>query len=339
MKRQGNLFEKVTDPANIYEAYLRASRGKRWQDTVKRFEADLDHNLCQIRSSLIDGSFHTSEYTKMMVYEPKEREIFRLPFTPDRIVQHAVMNVVAPIWDRIFIHDSYSCRVGKGVHSGSRRTMEFIRASGAGSYCLQMDVAKFYPTMDHNILYDIVQRKIKCRRTLELLEEIINSFPGGKNVPIGNYTSQWFGNLYLNEIDSRVKHHHREKYYIRYCDDSIIIGRDKKRLHDLAEDLGQYLADRLGQSFSRCTVFPVTHGIDFLGYRHFPWGVLIRKSTITRMRRALRVRRLEFEAGVISEDQYRAVLASVTGWLGWGNSYNLKCCLEASGLLGGATVA
>jgi hypothetical protein len=198
-----------------------------------------------------------------------------------------------------------------------------------------MDVAKFYPTMDHNILYDIVQRKIKCRRTLELLEEIINSFPGGKNVPIGNYTSQWFGNLYLNEIDSRVKHHHREKYYIRYCDDSIIISRDKKRLHDLAEDLGQYLADRLGQSFSRCTVFPVTHGIDFLGYRHFPWGILIRKSTITRMRRALRVRRVEFEAGVISEDQYRAVLASVTGWLGWGNSYNLKRSLDEAGLLGG----
>lgn len=339
MKRHGNLFDKIVDPGNIYEAYLKARKGKAWQDTVKHFESDLDRNLSQIRVSLLDGSFHTSEYTKMIIYEPKEREIFRLPFNPDRIVQHAIMNVVAPIWDRMFIYDSYSCRVGKGIHAGSRRTMEFIRSAGQGSYCLQMDVSKFYPTINHEILIDIIHNKIKCRRTLELLEEIINSFPGCKNVPIGNYTSQWFGNLYLNEVDQRVKHLHREKYYIRYCDDSIIINQDKQRLHYLAADLEEYLSDHLNQSMSRCTIYPVSHGIDFLGYRHFPWGVLIRKSTVKRMRKMLETRLDEFRSGEISDDQYRSSIASVKGWLRWANSHNLTTSLESAGLLGGATVA
>jgi RNA-directed DNA polymerase len=339
MKRHGDLFDKIVDPANIYEAYLTARKGKTWQDTVKYFESDLDRNLDQIRAALIDGSFQTSEYTRMMIYEPKEREIFRLPFNPDRIVQHAIMNVVAPIWDRMFIYDSYSCRTGKGIHAGSRRTMEFIRSSGPGSYCLQMDVSKFYPTIDQDILIDIIHDKIKCRRTLDLLEEIICSFPGGKNVPIGNYTSQWFGNLYLNEVDQRVKHLHREKYYIRYCDDSIIISQDKNGLHALASDLESYLAEHLNQSLSRCTIYPVSQGIDFLGYRHFPWGVLIRKSTVKRMRKRLKRRREEVQSGAISQDQYRSSIASVRGWLRWANSYNLVASLESDGLLGGEAVA
>jgi len=339
MRRHGNLFDKIVDPMNIYEAYLKAKKGKSWQDTVKCFESDLDRNLGQIRASLLDGSFHTSEYTRMMIYEPKEREIFRLPFNPDRIVQHAIMNVVAPIWDRMFIYDSYSCRVGKGIHAGSRRTMEFIRAVGSGAYCLQMDVSKFYPTIDHETLYNIICKKIKCRRTLGLLEEIIFSFSGGKNVPIGNYTSQWFGNLYLNELDRMVKDRLHEKYYIRYCDDFIILHQDKKHLHELLSDVEVFLGDNLHQTLSKRSIYPISLGIDFLGYRHFPWGILIRKSTVKRMRSMLRVRRNEVVTGVITSDQYRASIASVRGWLRWGNSYHLVRRLENEGLLGGVVDA
>ncbi|OPY54720.1 MAG: Reverse transcriptase (RNA-dependent DNA polymerase) [Methanosaeta sp. PtaU1.Bin060] len=324
MKRHGNLFEKITDVDNIYLAYRKARKGKSWQNTISRFDDDLDENIFNIRDSLIEKTFTTSPYTEKMIYEPKQRIIYKLPFNPDRIVQHALMNALEPIWNSLFIHDSYSCRKGKGIHAGSRRTMDFIRAAGAGAYCLKMDIHKFYPSIDHDILFKIVQRKIKCPDTLWLLEDIIYSIPGGKNVPIGNYTSQWLGNLYLNELDQYLKHKHKIKHYIRYCDDFILLNQDKKFLRRMAEVIEVFLADRLGLRPSKNDLFPVRQGIDFLGYRHFPDHILVRKSTSKRIKRRMRDLPSQLARGEITADQYRSSIASTEGWLLWANSYNFK---------------
>jgi len=320
MKRHGNLFDKITDPANLLLAYQRASRGKMHMHNVQRFGQDIPGNLERIRQSLLDKTFTTSRYQSKMIHEPKTREIFVLPFAPDRIVQHAIMAILSPIWDRIMISDSYACRIGKGQHAGSRRAMGFVRQY---KYCLQCDVAKFYPSIDQQVLAGIVRQKIKCPDTLWLLDDVIFSYPGGKNVPIGNYTSQWFGNLYLNELDQLVKHHLKVRGYLRYCDDFCLFSDDKPFLQRAKETIRHFLADRLKLNFSFAEVFPISHGVDFLGYRHFKNHILLRKSTATRVKRRLAALPQKILNGLMTKDQARSSLASTRGWLMWANTHNL----------------
>jgi hypothetical protein len=331
MKRHGNLFSKLIDLENLRLAYRDARRGKTWQDTIKRFDRHAEENILEIQRSLREKTFTTSPYKTRIIYEPKKRLIYKLPFNPDRIVQHAFMNIVEPIWDRLFIHESHACRRGKGIHSGSRKVMKFVRRN---KYCLKIDISKFYPSVDHDILYDIVQRKIKCRDTLWLVRDIVYSVEGGKNVPIGNYTSQWCGNLYLNELDQFLKHVHSVKDYIRYCDDFCLFHDDKKRLASLVLEIEEFLADRLKLTMSKCDLFPVSRGVDFLGYRHFPDHVLLRKSTAIRIKRRLKKLPGLLAARRITLEQYRSTLASVSGWLKWANTYHLRQSLNIAGLEG-----
>lgn len=324
MRRYGSLWTKITDLDNIYRAYLAARKGKGWQNTIKRFDKRFDRNIFAIQKSLLDKTFTTASYKEKTIYEPKKRTIYKLPFNPDRIVQHALMRILEPIWDSLFIYDSYACRKGKGIHAGSRRTMEFIRKS---KYCLKMDISKFYPSVDHNILFEVVQKKIKCKDTLWLIRDIIYSYPGGKNVPIGNYTSQWFGNLYMNELDQFLKHEYKVKHYIRYCDDFCLFSNDKKFLGHMANIIKDFLAHRLKLSLSKCDLFPVSRGVDFLGYRHFPGYILLRKSTAKRVRRRLKRLPGLLTRGVITLEQYRSSIASTWGWLKWANTYHLRTSL------------
>lgn len=329
MKRHGNLFNTISSKENIYEAYIKARKGRSWQDTIKDFEKDLEHNITNIHESLINKTYTTSPYEVFQIHEPKTRNIYKLPFNPDRIVQHALLNVLEPIWDSLLIYDNYACRIGKGAQRGGQRTMKFLRKVGKRAYCLQMDVSKFYPSINHDILYKIVQKKIKCKDTLWLLYDIIYSIPGGYNVPIGNYTSQWFGNLYLNELDQHLKQDLHVKYYIRYCDDFIILHKDKKYLGDIAEHIKHFLKDELDLRLSKSTVYPVSQGIDFLGYRHFYDYILIRKSTSKRFKKRLNQLPYLYQHGQITEEQYRSSLASMRGWLKWCNGHNFS---EKSGL-------
>ncbi len=323
MIRHGNLFPEIADPANIYKAYTKARKGKGWQDTVKRFEHNLDHNIEAIYNALIDKTFATSSYTQKTIYEPKERIIYKLPFNQDRVIQHSLMNVLEPIWDNLMIYDSYSCRVGKGIHAGSRRTMDFIRKVGKHGYCLKMDVRKFYPSINHDIMYNIVKHKIKCKDTLWLLRDIVYSFGGGYNIPIGNYTSQWLGNLYLNELDQHLKHEYHVKNYIRYCDDVIILHDDKKYLQEIADISTDFLSDRLDMQWGKCDIFPISRGIDFLGYRHFPEKILLRKSTAKRVKQRLSQLPTLLIENKITNAQYRSSIASTMGWLKHANAHNL----------------
>jgi retron-type reverse transcriptase len=315
---------------NIRLAHYKAALHKKSMRNVKAFEKDAETNLAAIHDSVVNKTFTTSPYSERIVYEPKKRTIYVLPFSPDRIVQHALMNVIAPIWEKLFISDSYACREGKGIHAGSVRTMEFVRRN---KYVLKCDISKFYPSIDQEILLSIIQRKIKCPDTLWLIENIVHSFPGGKNVPIGNYTSQWFGNLYLNELDQYIKHILKVKDYVRYCDDFCLFHDDKKFLADCRDKIGSFITERLELAFSKCDVFPISRGVDFLGYRHFDNYVLLRKRTAKRVRRRLAALPRLHERGKISDEQYRSSVASTWGWLKHANSHNLAVKLELDALL------
>lgn len=324
-KRHGRLWEQIISLENFQQAYAKAIRGKTKMRNIVAFAADVDGNLERMRELLINKRFTTSPYQVKIITEPKRREIFVLPFAPDRIIQHALMNVVEPIWDGLMISDSYACRIGKGQHSGSRKAMEFVRRY---KYCLQCDVAKFYPSIDHEILARIIRKKIKCADTLWLIDDIIFSCKGGKNAPIGNYTSQWMGNLYLNELDQFVKHTLKPAGYVRYCDDFCLFGDDKRQLHDFRRIIEWFLADRLRLRYSYAEVFPVSAGVDFLGYRHFKTHILLRKSTAQRVKRRLRLLPTLLTCGKITKDQMRSSLASTRGWLRWACAHNLAVSLQ-----------
>ena len=319
------MYEKIASFENVKLAYKKTRKGKTWQKQVQTFDLNLEENLKKIHGMLVSKTYQPSPYKTKQIHEPKERTIFIAPFSPDRIVHHAVMNILEPIFMPIFIHDSYACIQGKGLHAGSKRTMEFVRAN---KYCLKCDISKFYPSMSHDILFKILERKIKCKDSLALIKNIVYSIGGGKNVPIGNYTSQWFGNIYLNELDQRAKHVYKIKHYVRYCDDFLFFHNDKKVLRKIADDLRVYLADRLGLKMSKCELFPVAQGVDFLGYRHFRNYILLRRSTAARVKRKLKILPLLFEKGRITFEYFRSCVASYAGWMCWANCHNLGLKLQ-----------
>lgn len=325
MKRHGNLWEKITSEENITLAYLKAKKHKSQFRAVKKFELNEENNLKRIRASLINKTFTTAKYFEKQIYEPKKRIIYVLPFTPDRIVQHALMNILIPIMEGLFIDDSYACREGKGLHKGSLRTMEYVRRN---RYCLKCDIAKFYPSVNHEILLKIIKRKIKCKNTLWLIEDIINSFPGEFNVPIGNFTSQWFGNLYMNELDKFVKEELKIKDYLRYCDDFCLFHKDKKVLNEARAKIKEFIETKLKLRFSKCDLFQTAQGVDFLGYRHFRKYILLRKSTTKRVKKRLSKLPKQLEENKITKEQYRSSIASTIGWIKWANTHNLGLALN-----------
>lgn len=330
-KRHGNLWEQVISEDNIRLAYVRAKKGKGKKRSVKKFAKNADFYLKQIRESLVNKTFTTGTYGTKTVYEPKKRTIYILPFCPDRIVQHAVMNIIVPIWNKILISESYACRPEKGMHKGSLKTMEYIRHN---KYCLKCDISKFYPSINHAIMKKVIRRKIKDPNVLWLLDDIIDSFEGETNTPIGNYTSQWFGNMYLNELDEYVKQELGFKCYIRYCDDFLFFHNDKAVLHDIAKKIETFCRDKLQLKLSKCDLFPVSRGVDFLGYRHFPKYILLRKSTAKRAKRRIKSILRRLYKHKITAGQFRSTVASYIGWTQWANTYNLRLKLHLDLLKG-----
>lgn len=331
MKRYGDLWDKIVSYDNLYLAYKKARKNKGWQRQVQEVDADVENKLLAIQEMLIKRTYKVSPYKKRTIFEPKKRDIYILPFYPDRIIQHALMNVIAPLWDKMFIDTSYSCREGKGQHKGVKKCAEYVRKY---AYCLQGDISKFYPSIVHDILMRIVKRKIKCKGTLWLIEVIVRSFPDRKNVPIGNYTSQWFGNLYMNEVDKLVKQHFHIKGYIRYCDDFLIFGNNKVYLHYVGREIKLFCECNLELRLSKLRVFPTSKGVDFLGYVNKGKFLLLRKSTKKRFKARLKELSWQLNNGLIELDRARSSIDSIIGWLSHANTYKLKLTLGVYELRG-----
>ena len=328
MKRYGCLFPEIVSTENIGWAFDLALLGKKQRPSLQRYVNKKDSCVQTIQESLINGTYQTSDYYIKTIFEPKERLIYILPFYPDRIVQHAIMNIIAPIWDSFFIDDSYCCRKGKGQHKGSMRLTELIPYN---EYFLKGDISKFYPNMNHAILLSIIEHKIKDRKVLWLFDNIINSIEGETNIPIGNYTSQWFGNLYLNELDQWLKNQYKIKCYLRYSDDFVVLSNDKGLLQELRVAIPEFLYANLKLTMSRNDLAKTSQGIDFLGYRHFPNRFkLVRKSTSERISGIVKTLYTwyygapDYTHTMDELVRTRSILASYIGLLDHANSYNFK---------------
>jgi retron-type reverse transcriptase len=246
----------------------------------------------------------------------KIREIYKLPYFPDRIIHHAIIQIVEPIWFKSLIRDTYSSIKGRGIHDGVKRIKIALFDKENTTYCLKMDVKKFYPSVDNEILKQIISRKIKDKDLLWLLNEIIDSTKG---IPIGNYLSQYFGNLYLSELDHLCKS--KTKYYFRYCDDMVILHKDKKHLHQLKDEIESFLNNNLHlQLKQNWQVFPVQiRGIDFLGYRFFHTHTLLRNSIKKNFIKSIRKINKRHETL-----PWTIIVNSVMSYFGWFKYANCK---------------
>jgi len=317
MKTYKNLYPQICEFDNIHFAYLKARRAKRFKHEVLAFSKNLEENLINIQNHLIWKTYKPSPYKFFTIYEPKERLIAALPFT-DRVVHHALCNIIEPIFERSMIHDSYACRVGQGVLSGVLRTTQFLRDAHkrwGRVYCLKGDIKKFFPSIDHAALKRIIRRRIACSDTLNLIDTIIDSTGDPRGLPIGSLTSQLWANVYLNELDHHLKDVFHVQYYIRYMDDFVVFHNNKRYLRDLLGEITEYLDDPLRLTLNGKTqIFPIRpRSVDFLGYRIWPTHRLLRKGNVRRTKRKLRKYSRLFAEGAI---ELSKITPSVMSWLG-----------------------
>lgn len=313
MKRYGTLYGRVCSYENLVSAAENARKGKARQRTVQVFFENFEENIQKLREELLTHTFKTSEYSVFTIFEPKERVIYRLPFR-DRVVHWAVMLIVEPIWIKTFTRDTYSCIKNRGIHSLQKKLCSDLSDDPDGTkYCLKIDVKKFYPTIDHDILKSVIRRKIKDPELLSLLDEVIGSVPDGSGVPIGNYLSQFFANLYLSELDHLLKESYGVKYYYRFADDIVILGSDKEELRGILVFINHYLLSERNQRIkSNYQIFPVeSRGIDFVGYVTRHEYVLARKKN----KKALCRKVAQYRKQGLSEEQIRLKTASRVGFM------------------------
>jgi RNA-directed DNA polymerase len=317
MKRYSNLYDQVCTRDNILKAYHQARAGKARAYGIRIFDRDIDGNLESVYQDLVTGSYRISAYDIFTIYEPKERIIYRLPFC-DRIVQHAIMNVLEPIWVSVFIRHTYACVKGRGIHAALRDIKRDLKDVDGTHYCLKLDIRKFYPSINHALMKTIIRKKIKDERMLALLDGIIDSADG---LPIGNYLSQYLANLYLSYMDHYMKEVIKVKYYYRYADDIVILASNKPVLHEIRAKMDGYLSNSLKlQMKGNYQVFPVDErGIDFVGYVFRHTHILMRKSIKQNMcRRAAVLGRRNIEPS-----DYKRLISPYIGWAKHCNSKNL----------------
>jgi len=328
VKRYGNLYKKIYDLDNLRLAHKNAKKGKGWYKEVKMVDADEEYYLKLLQEMLINKTYNTSEYEIFIKKDgEKEREIYKLPYFPDRICQWAILQVIEPILINNFTKDTYSAIPGRGIHQALKRLKAAIQNDVPGTqYCLKLDVKKYYPSIDHNILKAKYRRIFKDKDLLWLLDEIIDSTPGDVGIPIGNYLSQYSGNFYLSSFDHWIKEVKKVKYYFRYMDDIVILGSSKEELHKLKIEVDEYLRNKLNLTIKEnWQVFPTfIRGIDFVGYRVFLNYTLLRKSTCKSFKRKMRnINKKRLNGQELNYSEWCSI-NSYKGWLKWCDSYRLS---------------
>ena len=343
MKRHGDLWRQVISFEALLRAAEQARRGKRFRPDVAAFHFNLEHELWALHEELSTKTYRPGAYRSFLICEPKPRQISAAPYR-DRVVHHALVNVLEPIYERSFIADSYACRKGKGTHAAVDRCQEFARRF---RYVLKADVQKFFPSLDHEILKSLVARKIKDRDVLGLVnriidhsnpqEEVQNWFPGDdlltpgerrRGIPIGNQTSQFFANVYLDPLDHFVKDRLAIRGYVRYVDDFLVFSDDKRHLGDVRERVKDFLVGlRLRLHPKKSVIFPVNDGIRFLGYRVLPTHRLLVKENVRRFRRRVRRMQRDYAAWRVSFAAVHQRLMSWNGHARQANTYRLRCRL------------
>jgi RNA-directed DNA polymerase len=341
LKTYRNLYPKVCDWDNLYLAYRKARRGKRGRPPAATFEYNLEANLVQLWQELVQKTYTPGDYYSFYIHEPKRRLISAAPFR-DRVVHHALCNVIEPIFEQSFIYDSYANRVGKGTHRALDRAQQFARRF---RYVLQCDVRQFFPSIDQAILRGILAGKIADDDVLWLIDLILESgvgvlseeyemqwFPGDdlfavhrpRGLPIGNLTSQFWANCYLNPFDHFVKRELHCAGYVRFVDDLLLFADYKQTLWAWRQAIVDRVADLRLTMHPGAHPRPVTEGIPFLGFVIFPTHRRLKRRKVIHYRRRLEEMLRAYSDGTLPADQ---VAASILGWINharYGDTWGLR---------------
>ncbi len=325
------IFHKIISIENLFLAWDEFKKGKRQKPDVQKFEYNLEDNIFQLYRELKTKTYQHSNYKSFYIQDPKLRRIHKA-CVKDRVLHHAVFRILYPIFDSVFIFDSYSCRIGKGIHRAVNRLQKFARKISKNNtqncFILKCDIRKFFDSVDHNILINLIKKKIEDKNAIWLIEKIIKSFFTSLNrgLPLGNITSQLFANIYLNELDQSLKHKLKAQYYIRYCDDFVILSGDKEHLKELIVKISDFLKKKLKLSLHLDKISIRRHhrGIDFLGYVNFPYYRILRTKTQRRIFREIGRRIRELKEKKISEEYFNQMIQSYLGILKHCNSHKLQ---------------
>lgn len=286
MKRFGNLFGQAFSKDNLYQAYLDARRGKRGKRACFEFEVNLGANLAGLYAEVHSGSYQPQPYFKFMVYEPKPRIIYAPAFR-DIVLQHAIYRVIYPIFDRTFISTSFACRNGYGTHKASNYTQQALRQYDSDLYILKLDVRKFFYSIDRQILQDLIERKIKDRRLIEMMMLFADTGdPLG--IPIGNLLSQLYALIYLSPLDHFIKRVLKVRHYVRYVDDMVLVGLIREQALACKELIVEFLKTHLQLELSKSTIQRIKRGVNFVGYRTWKTKRIIRKYSLYKFSRRLK---------------------------------------------------
>lgn len=327
MKRYGNLYAKIYDMENLKLAHKNARKDKLFYREVKMVDSDEEYYLTQIQEMLKNKTYEVSEYTISVISDKgKERELCKLPYYPDRIIQWAILLQIEFVFLQVFTDFTCASLKNRGIHKASAILDKYMRDKPGTAYTLKVDINKFYPNINHNILKQLLRKKFKDSDLLELLDKIIDSIPGGVGIPIGSYLSQYFANFYLTYFDHWLKEEMKCEYVIRYMDDIVILHHSKEFLHWLKRQMDEYLWENLRLTIkNNWQVFPTgVRGVDFVGYRHFYGYKLLRKSTCKKFKKKMMNIRKKIESG--KQISYRDWCStnSYKGWLKWCDSYRLS---------------
>lgn len=324
------IWKKITSFENLFLAFRKAAKGRRSRSSVAEFELDVDENLLKLKAELEEGSYQPGGYLSFHIHDPKKRLISAAPFR-DRVVHHALVNLIEPAFDRKFIYDTYANRKGKGTHKALDRATKFMRRF---NYVLPMDIRQYFPSIDHEILLANLFKTIQEPRTKNLCSQIVASgqgvlheeyemvfFPDDtlfaasrpRGLPIGNLTSQIFANIYLSPLDHFIKRKLKCEGYLRYVDDMLLFANSKKELHLWRKEIVSFLAKlRLTIHENSAQLRPVHTGVPFLGFQIFPEYRRLKRRKAIHARRRLKALFVQYQAGEIDEEK---VHASIQAWI------------------------
>ena len=316
MKTEKHILDEICTFKNVVAAYKKARKCKRYRPTVLEFETDREYNLLRVIEDIRNGTYRAGRYFVFKVFEPKERLIMALPFY-DRVIQHAIVNIIEPIFEKRFVFHSYACRKDKGAHAASDTLSRWLYnlqiKQGKKIYAIKADIHHYFQSIDHEVLKAEVRRYISDKAVLKILDHIIDHngiYPDGVGIPVGNLTSQLFANVYLNILDHYIKHNLGVRYYLRYMDDFIILGEDPAELRKELQQINEFVETRLHLHLNpKTTIIAAKNGVDFVGYRHFPSFRILRKGATRRIKKLLHA----FKTGEVDEELFDRSMESRIG--------------------------
>ena len=326
MKTVKGLHEKMYTFDNANISFHKAAENKRFHEEVLAFSMSKEDELLRACEEVETLTYSQGPYTVFKVWEPKERIIMALPFF-DRVIQHMIVNIIEPIFEKRFIFHSYACRKGKGAHEASDTLSKWLYelevVQGKKIYAIKGDIHHYFQSVAHDVLKKEIRRYISDKALLKILDRIIDHngiFPPGVGIPVGNLTSQLFANVYLNKLDQYVKHVLKMKYYVRYMDDFIILSEDPEELRHVLELIEEFLRRELKLELNpKTTILAAKNGINFVGYIHFKDHKRVRKDAMRRLKKLLKA----FDTGEVELEDFDRSIESRFGHMKHADSYIL----------------